>query len=67
MTSIDARTAADVYGLPTYAEKPMPKIVSERPVATWFASIVMVRKPNSSDIASPARIDAPDRRATGCP
>ena len=32
--SMVARTAADVYGLPTYADRPMPKIVSDRPVAT---------------------------------
>ncbi len=29
--SMVERTAADVYGLPTYAEKPMPKMVSTGP------------------------------------
>ncbi len=36
----------------------MPKIVSDKPVATWLASMVSVRNANSSDIARPAAIAA---------
>ena len=39
---------------PTSADRPMPKMVSARPVATWFEVSESVRTPKTSAISAPA-------------
>ena len=52
-----SRTAATILptkGWPISAEKPVPKIVSASPVATWLDDSVSVRKPKIIDASAPA-------------
>ena len=43
---------------PIMPERPRPRMVSDRPVATWLVATLSVRNPNSSENTAPARMPA---------
>ena len=53
-----AATGVPTKAAPMSAERPMPKMVSARPVATWLASSVRVSTAKISASAAPARAAA---------
>ena len=61
------RRQAAVGLAPISADRPRPKIVSARPVATWLASSVSVRTPKSSAIDGARRASRPPAPAATLP